>query len=212
MELELGNYTKALRNLKKFLEFSHQNVFNGLKSQQEFIRNIWVIAIIDETFELSYKLGRAFPTFLNSTREQEYHSAAVQIARIYRNSVEKVGHLLYSYRPNALYPGTPRQEIDYCLEMLERSREWSEWAPTEECLNYEEPVEENMLLVVGGPDSFKVVYLKSLIRMHDILNRSPFHRRNARAIRLLLLKLYIAVPQLHRFRFPRETTVRHSAA
>ena len=68
-----------------------------------------------------------------------------------------------------------------------------------------------MLLLVTGSHYFQVMHLKSLIRMYGILNRSSSHRRNARSMRLVLLKLYIGVPQLHQLHPDKALLEKHQA-
>jgi len=68
------------------------------------------------------------------------------------------------------------------------------------------------MLIVSGEDAFRVLYLRSVIKLYDMLNRSSMHRRNARALRLLLLKLQMSIPQLHNFHFDKKVLETYCAS
>jgi hypothetical protein len=58
-----------MKNLKKFIDFCSGTSFNIIKSnKQELLKNMWVLTVIDEAYEVAHRLGRAFPTFLNQQR------------------------------------------------------------------------------------------------------------------------------------------------
>ncbi len=68
------------------------------------LKNMWVVSIIEECYMIANRLGRVYPTFLNTQKEAEYHHLAVHIARTYRSSLEVVGAMLYKFDPQTNYP------------------------------------------------------------------------------------------------------------
>jgi hypothetical protein len=79
------------------------------------------VSIIDEAYEIVNRLGRAYPTFLNPQKEEEYQGYTVAIARVYRTSLEILGSLFYSFESLTLFPRTIEAEVDYCLNQLSQS-------------------------------------------------------------------------------------------
>lgn len=94
-----------MRALKKFIDASLNNILFSSKEQENvLLKNMWVIGIIEECYEIGNRLGRVYPTFLNAQKEAEYHHLAVHIARTYRSSMDNIGHLLYKFNPQTNYP------------------------------------------------------------------------------------------------------------
>lgn len=100
------SYCEAMRTLKKFIEVSMNNIQFSTRSGQEnaMLKHMWIITVIEETYEVAAKLGRTYPTILNSQKEAEYHHLAVHIARTYRSSLEILGAMLYNFNPQINYP------------------------------------------------------------------------------------------------------------
>ena len=78
-----------MKSLKKFIEVSWNNIQFSTKSklEDEILKNIWVVTLIDECNAISSRLGRTYPTFLNGQKEVEYHGLAVSVARTYKVSL-----------------------------------------------------------------------------------------------------------------------------
>jgi len=100
------NYCDATRSLKKFIEVSWANLLmsNRSKDEENVLKNMWVLSLIDECSAIAQRLGRLYPTFLNSQKETEYHTLAISIARTYKVSVEVIGKLYYNFNPQTNYP------------------------------------------------------------------------------------------------------------
>lgn len=79
------------------------------------------MSVIDESYEIAQRLGRTYPTFLNPQREAEYHTLAVYIAKTYRNSIEQIGAILYSFNHLCSFPRTLEVEVEQSLLHLEKS-------------------------------------------------------------------------------------------
>jgi hypothetical protein len=71
LDLELMSYCEAMRTLKKFIEVSLNNIQfshrNGLENAM--LKNMWIISVIEESYEIGVRLGRIYPTFLNTQKE-----------------------------------------------------------------------------------------------------------------------------------------------
>jgi len=110
-----------MKKLKHFIEFGLNNIFTVIKTKNEIIKHLWIVSIIDEAYEIVNRLGRAYPTFLNPQKEEEYQGYTIAVARTYRSSLEILGALLYNFDPLTLYPRTIEAEVDYCLNQLSQN-------------------------------------------------------------------------------------------
>jgi hypothetical protein len=211
MQLELMNYCEAMRNLKKFIEFSYSNVFNGIKTRPDLVKNLWMMSVIDESYEIAQRLGRTYPTFLNPQREAEYHTLAVHIAKTYRNAIEQAGAILYAFNHLNSFPRTLEVEVDQSLQHLAKINERVVSEGIEDSKLISGKVDENLLLLFGGLESFRLLYLKSLINLYELLNRSGSHKRNARGVKLIVLKIYLTAVQPPNLEFSQQYLSKLSA-
>lgn len=58
-----------------------------------------------------------------------------------------------------------------------------------------------MLLIFGGFECFKYLYLKSIINFYELLARSNNFTRMAKPAKLLLLKVYLSIAPAERLIF-----------
>lgn len=65
-----------------------------------------------------------------------------------------------------------------------------------------EKCSENLLLIFGGFQCFKYLYLKSIINFYELLARSANFTRMAKPAKLLLLKVYLSIAPAEKLVFP----------
>ena len=58
------------------------------------------------------------------------------------------------------------------------------------------------MLLFGGADAFKILYLKGLVNFYEIMSRSTNYLRMARSLKLLVLKAYLSTAKPARLSIP----------
>ena len=100
------------------IQFSSRN-----GTENNLLKNMWIICLIEECYKIAEKLGRVYPTFLNPQKETEYHHLAVHVARTYRSSMEVIGTVLYKFVPQSNYPRSLEFELSFCFDRLKKAEE-----------------------------------------------------------------------------------------
>jgi hypothetical protein len=161
---------------------------------------MWAVALIDECNTIAVRLGRVYPTFLNAQKEAEYSTLAIHIARTYKSALEVIGNLLYQFNPQRNYPQSLEKDVEICLEHLKQVQggKISASFDSEKVKLIANRVGEDFLLIFGGCECFKLLYLKGLVNFYEIMSRSPSFMRMARSLKLLVLKTYLSITKPER--------------
>ena len=106
-----------------------------------------------------------------------------------------MGKMMYGFGHQSNYPQSLEVEIENCLEYLRKSREGG--VEGEYCRKFVgllgNRVGENLGLLFGGVEGFRVMYLKGLVNFYDVMRRSTVFTRMAKSLKLVVLKTYLTV-------------------
>jgi hypothetical protein len=85
-------------------------------------RYLWLTAVFDEAQEIMFGSGRSHPTFLNTTKEEEYNSINYSLNHLYRQSLENIGSFLFRLDPLVILPRNFQFEVELCLSQLNKDQ------------------------------------------------------------------------------------------